>query len=643
MKKIFTLLALLVAVVTGAQAAVTPLTTKKITETTLIYTSKANLEGLGYAQDGKGTQTYSPAGSDRGAGMDPTDETSSDFEIGTNAVCLKGAESNKEVLMYVTNVAQVDAYVKNNGGDGRALTITATPASGNPVSVTATSDQSLKGYSGRISLELDASQSYTISFTSPAGDIFLYAVRLVAQAADAPVINASSVNIMATESGVPAKEVIDVSGANLAGSTLTATFSPAVDGLTVNLASSDITDGEIETTATIYYTATENVEESTTTLILSDGTTTREVTITYSALVVLYEQESISDATTWDFADVTGTVQYGKEGQEPKEERLYANVTELTYKSTFNAKALTFEGEYAARGGYAQNGTLRFNTTVPGTVEVTFSNTGGSNNDRYCQVNGVTGSVEAVGTAKNTEEFEVAAGDVVITGVAGTEGGNTALRFFKIVFTPSEEPVGVTAEVTFNKYGLGTFYYSDNAFVIPEGVIAATYALNADNTKVQPNMTIEAGGMIAAGVPVVIKGEPNTTYYFNEALDAANAIQDPDNILIGQENAGLIEANPTAEFYYYTLGAKSGVCGFYWGAADGGVFELGAHKAYLALAADVASNASFVMFDGTVTAINAIQNNEAVAKGAIYNLNGQKVNTQYKGVVIVNGKKQIRK
>ncbi len=634
MKKIFTLLALLVAVVTGAQAQ----------ESLLSYT----MDNENYA-------------------------VGKELEAG-NGIIVFGADKRE-----TSTVAACGYGFKSDGDTGSTKYVILTPsrafAAGDIITVKCYNTSSNKGgvyfYDDRAGTTLLASYNIpegnknvevTYEYTIEAGDPIVgkeevYLFRKPSESTyftefeitggvspDDPFISvADDIVFEVTEKDLEYTVVTEVIGTNLTGSKLTAELSPAVDGMSVELSSSEITNGSIETSVTVIYSSNVNVDLSTTTLILSDGTTTTSVPVDYSALVEPWEQESISDATTWDFADVTGTVQYGREGQEPKEERLYANVTELTYKSTFNAKALTFEGEYAARGGYAQNGTLRFNTTVPGTVKVTFSNTGGSNSDRYCQVNGVTGSVEAVGTAKQTEEFEVAAGDVVITGVAGTEGGNTALRFFKIEFTPSEEPIGVTAEVTFNKYGLGTFYYSDNAFVIPEGVIAATYALNADNTKVQPNMTIEAGGMIAAGVPVVIKGEPNTTYYFNEALDAANAIQDPDNILIGQENAGSIEANPTAEFYYYTLGAKSGVCGFYWGAVDGGVFELGAHKAYLALAADVASNASFVMFDGTVTAINAIQNNEAVAKGAIYNLNGQKVNAQYKGVVIVNGKKQIRK
>ena len=206
-----------------------------------------------------------------------------------------------------------------------------------------------------------------------------------------------------------------------------------------------------------------------------------------------------------------------------------------------------------------------------------------------------------------------------------------------------EEIAARTAEVTFNKYGMGTFCYENIDFVVPEGVQAATYALNAEGTKVAPHKLFAAGDVIPKDEAVVIKGEPNTTYTFTEKLEPANIYYDANNLLIGQETAGMIEGSADFAYYYYTLGAKNGVCGFYWGAADGGVFELGAHKAFLALEQEKAANVSIVMFDGTATGINAIQTRENKGADGIYNLNGQKVNAQYKGVVIVNGKKQIRK
>ena len=99
----------------SASAAVTPLDYKSISATTLVYSSISNLTATGYVQDGKGTQTYNTS-TNRGKALDPTDETSNDYDIGDNSVMVKTAGSNKELLIYVTNVTKIDVYAKNNNG-----------------------------------------------------------------------------------------------------------------------------------------------------------------------------------------------------------------------------------------------------------------------------------------------------------------------------------------------------------------------------------------------------------------------------------------------------------------------------------------------------------------------------------------------
>ncbi len=197
-----------------------------------------------------------------------------------------------------------------------------------------------------------------------------------------------------------------------------------------------------------------------------------------------------------------------------------------------------------------------------------------------------------------------------------------------------------TYDVTLSKYGLGTFYWSDKAFLLPEGLSAATYTYDAATKKVRPNVTYAAGSSIPADEAVVLKGEASATYTLTEAKKAESE-KDADNRLKGLDEEGSVEI-PTAVFKYYWLGAKDGVPGFYYGAANGAPFTLGAHKAFLALSENEAAEAvGFELFD--VNAINALENTENGTNDAIYNLNGQKVNKQYKGVVIINGKKQIRK
>ena len=290
----------------------------------------------------------------------------------------------------------------------------------------------------------------------------LAAVKIVRPAVTTdPVITASDASITATESGVAVTKDIAVTGENLTGSTLTATLNPTVDGLSVSLASNTIADGAISTTATLSYTATENVS-GTTTLTLSDGTTSKEVTITYTAKVVATELQAISEGTTWDFGTgVTGGKKFETE-EDKNTEYVYADIEGLEFAQTFKADALAFKGEYPFRDDshkYAQNGILHFKTTVPGTITVKFSDTGTSASatavKRYLVVNDEQteywASRENNGTDNpydaqlnvETGEISVPAGDVTIT-------GSSAITVSKIVFTPATATVAVTG-VTLDK------------------------------------------------------------------------------------------------------------------------------------------------------------------------------------------------
>ena len=55
-----------------------------------------------------------------------------------------------------------------------------------------------------------------------------------------------------------------------------------------------------------------------------------------------------------------------------------------------------------------------------------------------------------------------------------------------------------------------------------------------------------------------------------------------------------------------------------------------------------AQNLTFVFEDNT-TGINTVNDSRFTVNGEAYNLAGQKVSESYKGIVIVNGKKMIRK
>ena len=96
------------------------------------------------------------------------------------------------------------------------------------------------------------------------------------------------------------------------------------------------------------------------------------------------------------------------------------------------------------------------------------------------------------------------------------------------------------------------------------------------------------------------------------------------------------------ECKYYKLTTKNGKVGFYYGANGGGVFKNDAHKAYLPVPVSQSNGINCFFFDAA-TSIDDILTTDENADRVIYNLSGQRVSDSYKGVVIINGKKVLRK
>ena len=300
---------------------------------------------------------------------------------------------------------------------------------------------------GSFTLTSDADVIYVSRASSSVG---IAAIKIVRPAPSTdPVISAADASIVATESGVEVTQDIAVTGANLTGSTLTATLSPAVSGLSVTLASNTITDGAISTTATIHYTQTANAKGSTT-LTLSDGTTSKDVTITYKAKVVAATLKTISEEITWDWTKlkaITTSALYNSSDKAIKlsgetvpsmnDDIVYTDYedSEMTIDAAFDAEAISFKGQYPIRNDkFCQNGTVHFKTSVPGSIVVKFSDTGSSASStavkRYLQVNGEQTeywtSREKTGEGAYSAQLnvtsgaiEVPAGDVTINGKKG--------------------------------------------------------------------------------------------------------------------------------------------------------------------------------------------------------------------------------
>ena len=133
---------------------------------------------------------------------------------------------------------------------------------------------------------------------------------------------------------------------------------------------------------------------------------------------------------------------------------------------------------------------------------------------------------------------------------------------------------------------------------------------------------------VPAGTPLLLKGEGTKT-----ATVLATAPAAPTTNLLAISNG----TQGDGDYVLYKDATHD--VGFYkWsGTLDEG-------KVYLP--ADAVGEArSFIGFDDATTGINALDNltNSQLDNAPMYNLAGQRVNKNYKGVVIVNGKKMLNK
>lgn len=138
----------------------------------------------------------------------------------------------------------------------------------------------------------------------------------------------------------------------------------------------------------------------------------------------------------------------------------------------------------------------------------------------------------------------------------------------------------------------------------------------------------------AASTPMLIKGDPSTTYYFAVAASgtdysSTNAFKPGTSTT---ETDGL--ASTAGGKYNYILNGNT----FY--KANGKKVAVG--KAYLQLTAE-ATGRALIFDDEDVTGINTVTSATTTDTEAYYNLAGQRIDKPTKGLYIVGGKKVIVK
>lgn len=194
------------------------------------------------------------------------------------------------------------------------------------------------------------------------------------------------------------------------------------------------------------------------------------------------------------------------------------------------------------------------------------------------------------------------------------------------------EAVGVKQEtVTISPSGYSTYaaYYP----VDYSKLDLKAYAVKLNDDKDGVEYT-EISGVVPAGVPVLLKGTANQKYVLDKAEGG-----DPVSTDLKASDGTATSTDKTA---VYGLATVNGQDGFYK-ALNGKTIP--AKCAYLEVEKSASPAKFYSLGDhsGSTTGITSVKNEAAGNNAPMYNLAGQLVDKDYKGIVIKNGKKIVLK
>lgn len=184
--------------------------------------------------------------------------------------------------------------------------------------------------------------------------------------------------------------------------------------------------------------------------------------------------------------------------------------------------------------------------------------------------------------------------------------------------------------------GYATFYSAVPA-IVPEGLQAGLVTVN-EQQRLLINYCYGAGEVIPAKTGVLLKGAEGS---YPQVFQAATTTVPAENLLHGtitdQETAAP-EAGKDYRFYKLSLDNDNQNLGFYWGAEDGAAFTNKAGRAYLAIEKTAAAVKGFSITD-LETGIGHVNGQVTAEDGAVYDLQGRRVEKAVRGMYIQNGRK----
>lgn len=203
--------------------------------------------------------------------------------------------------------------------------------------------------------------------------------------------------------------------------------------------------------------------------------------------------------------------------------------------------------------------------------------------------------------------------------------GKSGINLYDIKVTPA---TSTSEKVTISEAGFATHAskfavdYSNRT----DGLEAYSVSYNSSSKELTYT---KINGVVEAGKAVILKGKGN--YILEASSETATVtetgLKASDGSIMGAENI-------------YCLANKNNVVGFYQVSST---VTIPANKAYLEINAANSAKYYSIGIGGNTTGIQTIQQNSVKADGIMYSLSGQRVGKDYKGIVICNGKKMIKK
>lgn len=253
-------------------------------------------------------------------------------------------------------------------------------------------------------------------------------------------------------------------------------------------------------------------------------------------------------------------------------------------------------------------------------------------------------------TSGNSKEMTYAEGTTIkVASKWAYTGGMSVTPYIEYTVKSAEANASIAAACNDGK-ATPTYYstYSNrNAFVVPADVTVSEMGVDA-NGKLSI-VAYNKGAVVPANTGVLIFSSTAGTPKVELTGETGTSVLGEDNRLRGT-SAGIDAATMAANdenclFYRLTMHNGSDL-GFWWGAAEGAAFAVAANKAYLAIPNGLAGakdgfNIVGLDDEGETDGINKV--NTLVETGVRYNLAGQRVGNDYKGIVIVNGRKVVIK